>query len=208
MVSHLAVFAAVSTLLILAPGPDTALIARNALLGGGRAALYTTLGVVAGLALWTLAASAGLAALLKASEPAFLALKIVGATYLVLLGAQALRLAVRGDGGGAHLAAGAPRIRPGRALRQGLFSNLGNPKIAIFFTSFLPQFAPRGASFLALLALGLVFCALALVWLTGYGALVARAGDVMRRPRVKRSLDGLTGAVLIGFGVRLATEHR
>jgi threonine/homoserine/homoserine lactone efflux protein len=85
-----------------------------------------------------------------------------------------------------------------------VISNLGNPKMAVFFTSLLPQF---GSSFPALLALGLVFCALTLAWLSAYAAAVAKAGDVLRRSRVRRWLDGLTGAVLVAFGLRLATER-
>jgi threonine/homoserine/homoserine lactone efflux protein len=204
-VAHLASFLALSALVIVAPGPDMALVARNALLGGTRGAVLTSCGVVTGLAIWTLAAGAGVAALLRASEPAFLALKVVGATYLVYLGVQALRAARRRDDG--SMLSG-PSGRPRRALRQGLLSNLGNPKIAVFFTSFLPQFAPPGSSFATLLGLGLVFCLMTLAWLVGYGATVARAGDVLRRPRVRRALEGFTGAVLIAFGVRLATEHR
>jgi threonine/homoserine/homoserine lactone efflux protein len=94
-----------------------------------------------------------------------------------------------------------PRVR---ALRQGVISNLGNPKMAVFFTSLLPQF---GSSFPALFALGVVFCAMTLVWLSGYALVVAKAGDVLRRSRVRRVLDGLTGAVLVGLGLRLATER-
>ena len=153
--------------------------------------------------IWSLAASAGVAALLRASEPAFLALKVVGATYLVFLGAQALRAAWRKDE-----SPELPRTRTRRFYRQGLVSNLGNPKIAVFFTSFLPQFAPAGASFFTLLALGLVFSVMTLAWLVGYSVVVAKAGDVLRRPRVRRALEGVTGVVLVGFGVRLATEHR
>ncbi len=198
-------FLAVSALLIVAPGPDMALVARNALVGGTRSGVFTALGSASGLVIWSLAASAGVAALLRQSEPAFLALKVVGATYLVFLGVQALRAAWRRD------EQVVPRVsagRPGRAYRQGLVSNLGNPKIAVFFTSFLPQFAPSGGSFFALLALGLVFCVMTLAWLVAYSVVVARAGDVLRRPRVRRALEGVTGVVLIGFGVRLATEHR
>jgi threonine/homoserine/homoserine lactone efflux protein len=95
------------------------------------------------------------------------------------------------------------------SLRQGLISNLGNPKIAVFFTSFLPQFVPaQHPPFVALLTLGLLFCVMTLAWLTGYSILVARAGDILRRPSVRRALDGLTGAVLIGLGFRLALERR
>ena len=200
---QLASFLAVSALVIVAPGPDMALVARNALVAGTRGGILTSLGAVTGLVIWTLAASVGIAALLRASEPAFLALKVVGATYLVVLGVQALRAAWRRDE-----SPGPPRTRSRRLYRQGLVSNLGNPKIAVFFTTFLPQFAPSGSSFFTLLALGLVFCAMTLAWLAGYGVVVARAGDVLRRPRVRRALEGVTGAVLIAFGVRLATEHR
>jgi threonine/homoserine/homoserine lactone efflux protein len=205
---HLASFLAVSAVLIAAPGPDMALVARNALQAGRRAAIATSLGVCLGLAIWTLAASAGVAALLRQSEPAFLALKIVGASYLVFLGLQALVAARRGRDRQAPGGARRSQVGNPHALRQGLISNLGNPKIAIFFTSFLPQFTSAGASFVALLALGLVFCAMTLIWLVGYGTVVAKAGDVLRRPRVKRTLDAITGVVLIAFGVRLATEHR
>ena len=89
-----------------------------------------------------------------------------------------------------------------------MISNLSNPKIAVFFTSFLPQFAPPGSGFASLFALGLVLCLLTLAWLSGYAVVVARAGDVLRRPRVRRALESVTGAVLVAFGIRLATsEH-
>ncbi len=95
------------------------------------------------------------------------------------------------------------------SLRQGLISNLGNPKIAVFFTSFLPQFVPTHHSqFFALLTLGLLFCAMTLAWLAAYSVLVARAGDLLRRSSVRRALDGLTGVVLVGLGFRLALERR
>jgi threonine/homoserine/homoserine lactone efflux protein len=199
-------FLAVSAVVIVAPGPDMALVGRNALLGGRRVAVSTAAGVVLGLAVWSLAASVGLAALLRRSEPAFFALKIVGALYLVWLGLQALRIAFRSPRNEAAVSpALGPRYRPRRALRQGFLSNLANPKIAVFFTSFLPQFAPPGASFGALLGLGLVFGLMTLVWLAGYGVFVAKAGDVLRRPRIRSVLEGLSGTVLIAFGVRLAT---
>lgn len=103
----------------------------------------------------------------------------------------------------------ARRTAPSLAYRQGVISNLGNPKIAVFFTSLLPQFTPQGdASFITLLPLGLVFCALTLAWLTGYAITVARAGDVLRRPRIRRTLDGIMGAVLVALGLRLATAQR
>jgi len=186
-----------------------ALVARNALWGGRRAAIFTAVGVASGLAVWTLAASVGVASLLRASEPAFVALKLTGAAYLVFLGIQALRAAFRREGAGSGATSTRAAIAPKRALRQGLLSNLANPKIAVFFTSFLPQFVPsNSSSFRPLLVLGAIFCALTLVWLTSYAAIVAKAGDLLRRPRIRRALDGLTGAALVAFGIRLATSHR
>ncbi|MGH3004551.1 MAG: LysE family translocator [Gaiellaceae bacterium] len=211
MISELAAFLAVAVLVIVTPGQDTALTIRNSLLGGRRAGLFTAVGVSAGQAVWTLAASAGVTALLVASEPAFVALKLLGAGYLVYLGVQALASALRPHARRASASGHvtgrtlAPRI----ALRQGVISNLGNPKMAVFFTSLLPQFAPGGeASFATMLLLGLLFCSLTLAWLTAYAAAVAKAGDLLRRPRMRRALDGLTGAVLVAFGLRLATEQR
>jgi threonine/homoserine/homoserine lactone efflux protein len=211
MVDQLAAFLGISVLLIITPGPDMALVMRNALLGGRRTGIFTAFGVVAGLATWTVAASAGLAALLLASEPAFVALKLAGAAYLVYLGVQALYGALRGGGvremGTAAIAA--PRLGAPAAFRQGLVSNLGNPKIAVFFTSLLPQFTPSGqSSFSALLLLGLLFCSLGLIWLIAYAAAVAKAGDVLRSPRVRRAIEGCTGVGLVGLGVRLATARR
>jgi threonine/homoserine/homoserine lactone efflux protein len=206
-VSVLASFVGISLLVIAAPGPDTALTIRNTLVGGRRNGVFTAIGVASGLAVWTVATSAGLAALLVASEPAFVAVKVAGAAYLIFLGTQALRTALRQRRLDARRPS-APAVPPRVALRQGLISNLGNPKIAVFFTSLLPQFAPGEPSFAALLGLGLLFCALTLGWLTAYAFVVGKAGDVLRRRRVRRAFDALTGSVLVALGIRLAAEHR
>jgi threonine/homoserine/homoserine lactone efflux protein len=203
VLESLVAFLGVSAIVIVTPGQDTALTIRNSLLGGRRAGLATAVGVSAGQAVWTLATSAGLAALLVASEPAFLALKLIGAAYLVYLGAQSLLAALRGRHR-THAASGS--ATPGVAFRQGVLSNLGNPKMAVFFSSLLPQFG--GTSFVSLLALGLVFCTLTLTWLCAYAFVVARAGDVLRRPAIRRVLDAVTGVVLTALGIRLATERR
>jgi threonine/homoserine/homoserine lactone efflux protein len=208
-VSQVLAFLGVSALVIMTPGQDTALTVKNTLAGGRRTGVFTALGVSTGQAVWTVAASAGVAALLVASEPAFVALKFAGAAYLVFLGAQALVAAIRG--GPAHDLAGraTPRLAPANGYRQGVVSNLGNPKMAVFFTSLLPQFAPAGGgSFAAMLALGLVFCGLTFLWLTAYAAAVDRAGHVLRRARVRRALNAVTGTVLVGLGLRLATQER
>jgi threonine/homoserine/homoserine lactone efflux protein len=201
VIIHLWAFLGVSAVVIVTPGQDTALTIRNTLLGGRRNGVYTAVGVSSGQAVWALATSAGVAAVLKASEPAFVAVKLAGAAYLVFLGLQTLLPALR-SGGSKPKAS--PRDRP---LRQGIVSNLGNPKMAIFFTSLLPQFATR-PSFGALLVLGLVFSSLTLVWLTAYAFAVAKAGDVLRRSRIRRAIDGLTGAALVALGLRLAAESR
>jgi threonine/homoserine/homoserine lactone efflux protein len=200
---ELAAFLGIAILVIVTPGQDTALTIRNTMLGGRPAGVATAGGVAAGQACWTAAASIGLAALLVASEPVFVALRLAGAAYLVFLGLQALRHAIR-PGKRAVERSDGPSLAAPRAFRQGLLSNLGNPKMAIFFTSLLPQF---GSSFASLLALGLLFCALTFVWLAAYSFAVARAGDLLRRPRIRRSLDAFTGTCLVAFGIRLAAER-
>jgi threonine/homoserine/homoserine lactone efflux protein len=204
VIANLAAFFAVSAVVICTPGQDTALTIRNTLLGGRRSGFFTAIGIAGGQACWTLAASLGVAALLRASEPAFLALRVAGAAYLVFLGLQALAGAFRPGRSPLVVFVGARRLAPTTSFRQGIVSNLGNPKMAVFFTSLLPQFA---GSFATLLGLGLVFCTLTLAWLSAYAAAVARAGDLLRRPRVRRSLEGLTGVVLVALGLRLAAEH-
>jgi threonine/homoserine/homoserine lactone efflux protein len=196
-VTPLLTFFGVSALVIVTPGQDTALTIRNVIRGGRRDGVVTAAGVATGQVVWAVATSAGLAALLVASEPAFRALRIVGAAYLVYLGATALWSALRKI---ERLGSDPRGVRPRRPFRQGVLSNLGNPKMAVFFSSLLPQFAH---SFVGLLALGLVFAAMTLAWLS----LVARVGNVLRRPRVRRAVDAVVGVVLVAFGVRLAAER-
>jgi RhtB (resistance to homoserine/threonine) family protein len=199
-------FLAISSLVIVMPGPDTAVVVKNALVGGRRSGIYASIGVALGLTTWTVMAALGVAALLQASAVAFTVLKIVGAFYLIWLGIQMLRArdVVSAAGHGVT-----PRARGGRALRQGLISNLSNPKIAVFFTSFLPQFVHGdGPAFPALLMLGVVFAAITLVWLVAYVVVVDVASAVMLRPAVRKTLDRVTGAILIALGVRLAFEDR
>lgn len=212
MSSNLLAFIGLSTVVIITPGPDTALTIRNTLFGGRRAGIATAAGVVSGQAVWALAASLGIVELLVASGPLFLAIKYAGAAYLVLLGIQALRAALfppRQDEGGATLLARARPLTPGAAFRQGIISDLGNPKIAIFFASLLPQFVPAGdASFWAFMQLGLIFCAMTFAWLAAYAVVIAKAGDVLLRRNVRRSIEAVTGTVLIALGLRIAAEQR
>ena len=208
MLGSLAAFVAVSAVVICTPGQDTALTIRNTLAGGRRSGIATASGVSLGQAVWTVAASAGVVALLTASEPVFRTLKLVGAAYLVYLGGQSLWAAISHRTPRGHAVHPSVPLSPGRALRQGVLSNLGNPKMAVFFASLLPQFAPEGtAAFAVLLALGFLFCALTFVWLTVYAVAVARLGRLLKGA-VGRALDAVTGVVLLALGLRLATEKR
>jgi RhtB (resistance to homoserine/threonine) family protein len=209
MGTHLLVFLGVAAILIVVPGPDMALVTKNAVVHGRAAALGTAFGVGAGLAIWTVASALGVASLVRTSATAFTALKLAGAAYLIWLGVQALRSARRVWA--RTEVAGDERVALGTraGFRQGIFSNLGNPKIAAFFTSLLPQFIGSGRAVLVpFLLLGAVFVLMTLAWLFLYAMVAARASSVLRRPRVKAMLDRLTGVVLIGLGIRLATEHR
>jgi threonine/homoserine/homoserine lactone efflux protein len=196
---HVLPFLAVSAIVVVTPGVDMALVTKNALLHGRAAARATALGVNLGIFLWTLAAALGLAAVIAASSAAFTAIKLAGALYLVYLGVRALL--------GSHETVTV--VAGGSAFRQGLASNLLNPKIAVFFTSLLPQFVDSAhTSPQDLLLLGLLFNCMGVLWLLTYAELAARGRDVLRRPRIKRALDRLTGVALVGLGVRLAFERR
>jgi threonine/homoserine/homoserine lactone efflux protein len=206
----LLVFLSISVLVIVTPGPDTAVTIRNTLTGGRAGGLATALGVATGQAIWALATSAGIVALLVASEPLFLAVKYAGAAYLVWLGIQSLRSACGSRARDEVLSAAAVRgPAPRVAFGQGVASDLSNPKMAAFFTSLLPQFAPSCASdFVGLAALGLLFSLMTLLWLAGYALAVARLGTVLRRPAIRRLFEGITGVALVGLGLRLAAEDR
>jgi threonine/homoserine/homoserine lactone efflux protein len=207
VVQHLPAFFAVSALVIVTPGQDTALTVRNTLVGGRAGGVATALGVGTGQAVWALATAVGVSALLAAWHPVFVALRVAGAAYLVWLGLHALLDAVRpraltpAGGAGPRTA-----LSPRRAYRQGLLSNLGNPKMVVFFTSLLPQFVSPGGGFAALLALGLAFCGMTCTWLTLYAIGVAKARGWLLRSRLHRALDAVTGTVLVALGLRLATR--
>ncbi len=168
----------------------------------------SALGINLGVLVWTMTSAAGIAALVRSSAAAFDTLKFAGAAYLLYLGVQTIWGSFRASSPTRPLRRA--RKRPGSraAFRKGLFSNLLNPKLALFYTSLLPQFIPSGESVLARsLLLGGIFNLMGIVWLCSYAWFVAKIGTVVR-PAVERWLDRLTGAVLIGFGVRLATERR
>ncbi|MFJ9344410.1 LysE family translocator [Streptomyces sp. NPDC101733] len=206
MFTQLLVATGVLALLTLVPGPDMAVVTRRAVLRGPADGLRTVGGIAVGLLLWGTLTVAGLAALPAASGGVYLVVKLVGAAYLCLLGVQALR---RGGGGGADDGddGDGGSGRAGGGWRTGLLCNALNPKIAVFYTGLLPTLAPPGlrpAAGMALLVL--VHVLLTVLWLGAYVHVLSRARPFFARPSVRRAMDRVTGAVLIGFGIRVAAS--
>lgn len=207
-----------AVLLVLAPGPDFAVVTKNCLAygrHGRRPGLATSFGVVSSLLIQGSAAALGVAAVLMRSAIAFTVLKVVGALYLGYLGLQALRAALirRDAGADTPTVAGASTAVDTRVLartfRQGFLSNITNPKVLAFYLSLLPQFVDPGRAVVPqVLILSLTHAALALLWLLVVVFVLDRLHRVMQRPRVRRTLEGLTGLALVGFGIRLATAAR
>jgi len=199
-------FVGVSLLVICTPGQDTALTIRNTLLGNRRTGAATALGVSAGQATWTVATSAGLAVILAASAPLFLAVRLAGAAYLIYLGARSLLSAMARTDATHAMNPPASRLSTSAAFAQGFVSNLSNAKMVAFFISLLPPFAGSHPSFILLLALGLNFSLLTLAWLLGYTFAVERMSRWLRRSAVRRAIDGMLGAVLVALGLRVGSE--
>jgi threonine/homoserine/homoserine lactone efflux protein len=199
-------FAGVSLLLAVTPGPDMAVVTKNALAHGRRGVLLTTSGIALALVLWVTATAVGLAALLRTSSEVLFALKIVGAGYLAYLGIRTLVESRRQPG---DLLAGAPTAPAAHAVfRQGFFSAISNPKLGVFFVTFLPQFVLPGQEVLPrLLELGVVFAVIGWIWMNVYGLFVTRLREVITAPRVRQWMERVTGVVLLGFGARLALER-
>jgi len=207
MPQHPLVFLGIVALLTITPGADMAMVARSVFTGGRRDAFATTLGISAGCLAWACASALGVAAVLAASQTAYDALRLVGAAYLVWLGIQSLLAARRGGNGAA--AETAPSQRRSSPFRQGLLTNLFNPKIAVFYSTFLPQFIGPGDSALAVsMLLACVHIAFGIVWLSLYAWLLACAVEAFKGSRLRRALDALTGTVLVALGLRLAAERR
>lgn len=186
-------------LLSLLPGPATALVVRSAAVHGRREAFHTVLGNSTGILFWAVASVLGISALVAASEAAFASLKVVGAVVLVWLGVQAIR------GGKA-----ARDERPGIArspFAQGLMTSGANPKLAVFFIALLPQFVPSGAPVLPwTLAMAAILICVDLVYFSALAWVVSRARHAIVGSRLARRIEQLTGAVMIGLGVRVAFE--
>ncbi len=211
-VSALLAFSLAALLLTLTPGLDTALVLRTAAVEGGLRAMLAGLGVSCGVLAWGFLTAIGLGALLAVSEAAFLMLRIAGAAYLLWLGALMVRAAFSGGGSGFAPTAEHPdaaATSPGRWFLRGLFTNLLNPKVGVFYVSFLPQFIPPGSNaVLFSVLLAGIHAVFGILWFAALVLATRPLARLLARPAVRRGLDGLTGTVLIGFGLRLALERR
>jgi threonine/homoserine/homoserine lactone efflux protein len=194
----LLLFAPVAALLTITPGAGTAMVVRSAARGGRRDALLTTIGNSVGVLAWAGFAAVGIAAVVAASAEAFTVVKLIGAVVLVVLGVQSLR----GHRSSEHAAPTAP-------LRDGLVTSIANPKLAVFFAALFPQFVPDGAPVLpSALLMAATIVTFDLVWYSTLAYLVARAKRAFVEGPWLRRFERVTGAVLVGLGVRLALERR
>jgi threonine/homoserine/homoserine lactone efflux protein len=206
MLTAFATFVAASTVIVLFPGPDTLVVLRSLLAGGRRVAAWTAGGVLTGLVVWVGAAALGLSTLLRASHDGYLALRIAGAVYLVTLGVRSL--VARATGEPTPDAARSRRGVLGTGFRAGLVTDLLNPKVGVFFVTFLPGFVPHGEPVgLVSVALGAIFVIETAVYFTVMILASERITRVMTSPRARRRIDRVTGLVLVGFGLRLALER-
>ncbi|MFI2508718.1 LysE family translocator [Streptomyces sp. NPDC018972] len=195
----------VLAVLTVVPGPDMAVVTKRAVASGRQDGLRTVGGITAGLLVWGALTVVGLAAVLAASATAYTVVKLAGAAYLGFLGVQAL---LQSRSGRSVTPVAGPATPSGDPWRTGLVSNVLNPKIAIFYTGLLPTLAPSGLSpHLGMTLLVLIHTALTLVWLGGYVLVLARARAFFEKPAVRRAMDRVTGVVLIGFGVKVATSQ-
>ncbi|MEV4374404.1 LysE family translocator [Nonomuraea sp. NPDC049637] len=192
----------------MSPGPDFAVVVRRSALSGRWHGMAAAAGIAVGVAVWVMAAGTGVAALLAASATAFTVVKVVGAAYLLYLGVKALRAALR-KGGPLDLGLPAPADRgPWAAFAEGLLTNVLNPKAALFFVALVPHFVSEGAAFGDTLLLSAVALAGTMVWFLTVANVVSTLRRVFARPGVRKAVDGLTGAALIGLGVNLAVAGR
>ena len=211
MDSRFVAFLGIAALLTIIPGADTALVTKNAITRGRTAAFFTTFGICLGCLCHATASALGLSVILRESARLYEWVKLAGAAYLVYIGARSLWAArSKVDPAVTPSTFGANGVQTGllRSFTEGLFTNLLNPKVAIFYLTFLPQFIAPGESVLRKsLFLASIHVLMGLAWLCTYSVLLDRMSSVLTRPSVKRKLEAFTGAVLVAFGLRLAMER-
>jgi RhtB (resistance to homoserine/threonine) family protein len=209
-VAHLLAFAGIVLVAAMAPGPDFAIVVRQSVASGTRSGMAAALGVGAGVFVWAVSAAIGVAALLAASAAAFTIVKVVGAAYLLYLGVRALRAASRrADASEPSTGSGRPRRESvWTSFRQGIITNVFNPKAAAFFVALMPQFVGSGSAYGATLLLAGIAGATAIAWFCVLANLVGALRRVFARPTVRRAIDAITGTALVGLGIRLAVASR
>jgi RhtB (resistance to homoserine/threonine) family protein len=216
---QLLAFLVVAGLLTITPGADMALVMRHALGGGTRSAFFASLGICLGTLIWGTASALGVSVVFARSALAFAVLKYIGGAYLVYLGLRAFREAFGREGRPSASALRASADREGArgglmtsrfaAFVQGLLTNLLNPKVAVFYLTFLPQFVAADRSVLTQsVFLAATHVAMGLIWLTIYAQFIDRMAAVLLTERVKRRIEAVTGAVLMTLGIRLALARR
>ncbi len=210
--SQVLAFTLVAGVLTITPGADTMLVLRSVLRGGRRDGLATMWGICAGLFVHATLSAIGVSVILTRSAELFGAVKLAGACYLVWLGARSLWEAFRGQRHGAAMTPDGPVPMPtatGRCLLDGFLCNVLNPKVAVFYLAFLPQFISPGDPVLRKsLLLAAIHGAEGLVWLTGVSFLADAARRQLMRSAVRRRLEAVCGLVLVGLGLRLALDRR
>jgi threonine/homoserine/homoserine lactone efflux protein len=207
-IHHYWLFIATAVLLVITPGQDTFFILGRSLSGGRAAGVAAALGISAGTVVHTFAAALGLSALLATSQYAFTAVKLAGAAYLIYIGVRALVTRTNGLPGG-EMGNGNGGNWP--AFRQGIVTNLLNPKVALFFLALMPQFIDAGSSqkVAAFLVLGLSFVTLGVIWCVVLAIAAAKLrGAFLRRPSMANTLNKIAGAMFIALGLRLATARQ
>lgn len=205
MTDNLLPFIGVAIAVVVIPGPDMALVARNVFRHGRAAGYATSLGICTGILGWAIAAALGIATILATSSLAFTILKFAGAAYLIYLGISTLRSR---DDVAFDRPNGAPTLPARQAWLQGLVSSLLNPKLGVFFLTLLPQFiAPGEPVALRALQLALVFDLIGLAWLLLYSAMLAAIGDALGRSGPRRFIRWVSGTVLVALGLRVAFER-
>jgi threonine/homoserine/homoserine lactone efflux protein len=200
-------FLAFAIVLIVIPGPDFAVVTKNTLVGGRRRGRWTALGVTSSNLVQGTAAAFGLSALIIKVQPLFEAIKWAGVAYLAYLGVQALRSARRGEYAPLDDDDPATETKNVAGWRQGFISNITNPKVLVFYLAVLPQFLTPGAGLGWLLVLAWSHAVIGLAYLFVLITALHSARRLLMRRKVRRGLDATTGAVLLGFGAKLATEH-
>jgi threonine/homoserine/homoserine lactone efflux protein len=207
MNSQMLVFIAIAAVLTITPGADTALVTKNVITRGRTSAFFTTFGIVLGCLIHATLSALGLSAILNRSATLFEAVKLVGACYLIYIGAVSLWSGIRGNHGAPVNAEFSvePRERRLRSFTEGLFTNLLNPKVALFYLTFLPQFIAPGEPVLKKsLLLALIHVFMGLAWLVTFASLLHQLRGVFSRSSVRHNLETVTGGLLIAFGLKLA----